>query len=100
MLRGMILKISYTKGKIKIYICQIPDLAIFNLNKKDYFYSVVTRDFDCVMPPRGRNYGKPEYKILLSLWSEKKMCLGEFYGTNELETIYNISSLIQQILDF
>lgn len=65
MLGGMILKISYTKGKIKIYIFQIPDLAIFNLNKKDHFYSVETRDFDCVMPPRGRNYGKLGYKILI-----------------------------------
>lgn len=73
----MILKISYTKGKIKIHIFQIPDLAIFNLNKKDYFYSVVTRDFDWVMPPRGRNYEKPGYKILISLWSEKKIVFGE-----------------------
>ena len=46
MLGGVILKISYYKGKIKTYIFQISDLAIFNLNKKDYFYSVVTRDFD------------------------------------------------------
>lgn len=65
MLGRMILKISYTKGKIKKYIFQIPDLAIFNLNKKDYSYSVETRDFDCVMPPRGRNYEKPVYKILI-----------------------------------
>ena len=34
-----------TLAKIKTYIFQISDLAIFNLNKKDYFYSVVTRDF-------------------------------------------------------
>lgn len=72
----MILKISYTKGKIKISIFQIPDLAIFNLNKKDYFYSVVTRGFDWVMPPTGRNYEKPGYKILISLWSEKKNVCG------------------------
>ena len=45
MLGGIILKISYYKAKIKTYIFQISDLAIFNLNKKDYFYSVVTRDF-------------------------------------------------------
>lgn len=31
---------------------------------------------------------------------KKKMCLGEFYDTSELEIVYNISSLIQQILDF
>lgn len=77
MLKGMLLKISYTKGKlyicvyIGIYIFQIPDLAIFNLNKKDYFYSVVSRDFDWVMPPRGKNYEKPGYKILISLWPGK-----------------------------
>ena len=76
MLGGIILKISYYKAKIKTYIFQIPDLAIFNINKKDYFYSVVTRDFDWVMPPRGRNYEKPGYKILISLWSEKKRCVG------------------------
>ena len=78
MLGGIILKISYYKAKIKTYIFQISDLAIFNLNKKDYFYSVVTRDFDWVMPPRGRNYEKPRYKVLTSLWPEKKNVLGEF----------------------
>lgn len=76
MLGEIILKISYTKGKIKIYIFQIPDLAIFNLNKKDYFYSVVTRDFDCVMPPRGRNYGNLDIKYGF-IYGLKK-CFREF----------------------
>lgn len=51
------------------------------------------------MPPRGRNYEKPGYKILLSLWCEKKNVFGGILRYKWVGNC-NISSLIQQILDF